>query len=107
MSGYSIFGDSLDGSDNGVRLDYYMADERAGEDGWKIERCYIKNEVRDIIAGDFFIACASNDGGLKSLPDDLMKKYGEMFRSPERFVKTEKGIEVIPIKPAKDAWERN
>lgn len=41
MGGYSIFGTSLDGSDKHVRLDAYMAEEYAGEDGWKVERCYI------------------------------------------------------------------
>ncbi len=46
MGGYSIFGDSLDGSDRGVRLDYYMADERGGKDGWKVERCYMEEGSR-------------------------------------------------------------
>lgn len=41
MGGYSIFGSSLDGTDIDVRLDQYMADERGGKDGWKIEKCYI------------------------------------------------------------------
>lgn len=42
MGGYSIFGSSLDGSDIDVRLDMYMACERGGKYGWKIEKCYIK-----------------------------------------------------------------
>ena len=33
----SIFGDALDGTDNGVRLDWYMS----GKDGWKVDYCYI------------------------------------------------------------------
>lgn len=33
----SIFGDCLDGTDNGVRLDWYMY----GEDAWKIDYCYM------------------------------------------------------------------
>lgn len=41
MSGYSIFGTSLDGTDKNVRLDAYMAAEKGGKDGWKIERCYL------------------------------------------------------------------
>lgn len=32
----SVFGDALDGSDNGVRLDLYIA-----EFGWKVEDCYM------------------------------------------------------------------
>lgn len=42
MGGYSIYGSSLDGSDLNVRLDQYMAAEHGGKDGWKIERCYMK-----------------------------------------------------------------
>ena len=34
MGGNSIFADSLDGADVGVRLDWYLND-------WKIEYCYI------------------------------------------------------------------
>lgn len=43
MGGYSIFGTSLDGSDKGVRLDYYMAAEHGGKDGWKVDYCYLPN----------------------------------------------------------------
>ena len=35
MMGRSIYADSLDGSDTGVRLDWYLSE-------WKIEDCYIK-----------------------------------------------------------------
>lgn len=41
MGGYSIFGSALDGSDNGVRLDHYMQEERGGKDGWVVEDCCI------------------------------------------------------------------
>ena len=40
MIGNSIFANSLDGSDMGVRLDWYIY----GEDAWKIEYCYIEND---------------------------------------------------------------
>lgn len=36
--GYSIFGDCLDGTDLGVRLDWYM---RASENPWKVDYCYL------------------------------------------------------------------
>lgn len=36
--GYSIFGDCLDGSDLGVRLDWYMRDPK---NPWKVEYCYL------------------------------------------------------------------
>lgn len=39
--GYSIYGTSLDESDIGVRLEQYMKDEYAGDEGWKVDYCYI------------------------------------------------------------------
>lgn len=105
--GYSIFARALDGTDNGVRLEQYMAAERGGKDGWKIERCYMKDESRsmiEIMAGDFFIAYAPIESEkFLSLPPDLEKKYSEKFKYPERFFKTENGIAAVPFKPiAKD-----
>lgn len=44
MGGYSIYASSLDGSDKCVRLEAYMADEHGGKDGWKIEKCYVKDD---------------------------------------------------------------
>lgn len=53
MGGYSIYGSALDGTDSCVRLEQYMAVERGGKNGWKIERCYVKTEeleqVKDLI----------------------------------------------------------
>ena len=53
MGGYSIYGSALDGTDPLVRLEQYMAAERGGKNGWKIERCYVKEEdfeqVKDLI----------------------------------------------------------
>ena len=37
----SIFGNSLDGTDRGVRLDWYMFSE---EKPWKIDYCYLDKE---------------------------------------------------------------
>lgn len=39
MCGYSIYGGSIDGTDPMVRLEAYMADERGGKNGWKVEDC--------------------------------------------------------------------
>ena len=39
--GYSIYASAMDGSDPNVRLEQYMAAELGGQDGWKIERCYM------------------------------------------------------------------
>ena len=41
MSGYSIFASCKDGTDNGIRLEAYMAAEKGGKEGWKVERCYM------------------------------------------------------------------
>ena len=50
MGGYSIFGYCLDVTSNqGVRLDYYMAEER-DINGWKVEDCYILEQMRDATA---------------------------------------------------------
>ena len=53
MGGYSIYGSALDGTDPCVRLEQYMAAEHGGKNGWKIERCYVKEEdleqVKDLI----------------------------------------------------------
>ena len=50
MGGYSIFGYCLDiTSDQGVRLDHYMAEER-DPSGWKVEDCYILERMRDAAA---------------------------------------------------------
>jgi len=40
QSSNSIFADCLDGTDLGVRLDWYMH----GVDGWKVDYCYLLNE---------------------------------------------------------------
>ena len=108
MSGYSVFGTSLDGTDKNVRLDAYMADEKGGKDGWKIERCYIKErEMIEIMAGDFFICYAPiSSEKFLSLPPDLEKKYAEKFRYPETFVRTNDGIKAIPYKPKTKDFER-
>ena len=50
MGGYSIFAYCLDPtSDQGVRLDWYMADE-GNADGWKVQECYILEHMRDAAA---------------------------------------------------------
>lgn len=44
MGGYSIYGSALDGSDPLVRLEGYMAAEKGGKDGWKVDYCYLCGE---------------------------------------------------------------
>jgi len=108
---YSIYASSLDGSDKNVRLEAYMADEYGGKDGWKIEKCYVKDEnnreMLDIIAGKFFIAYAPIESEkLLSMPKDLMKKYEDKFKYPERFYQTDNGIVAKAYKPVSKDMER-
>ena len=42
----SIFAYCLDGTDQGIRLDWYMEDE-GNKDGWKVEDCYILEQMQD------------------------------------------------------------
>ena len=102
MGGYSIYGGSIDGTDPCVRLEQYMADEKGGKDGWKIERCYTKErEMVDIIAGTFFI-CDCSGENFGSLNEDQLKTYTEMFKQPERFARIDGEIIAVPYTPAKN-----
>lgn len=104
MGGYSIYARSIDGTDPMVRLERYMATEHGGKDGWKIERCYFKNnekEMVDIIAGPFFI-CDCSGESFGSLNDEQLKKYTEMFKRPERFAQLGGEILTFPYTPSKD-----
>ena len=111
MGGYSIYGSSLDGSDRNVRLERYMAKEHGGKDGWKIERCYMKDDSKkqmlDVIAGKFFVCYAPIESEtFQSLPKDLAQKYERMFKYPETFVRTQNGITAVPFKPKSKEMER-
>ena len=46
MGGYSIFAYCLDGTDQGVRLDWLMAEE-GNPDGWKAADCYVLEQMWD------------------------------------------------------------
>lgn len=108
MAGYSIFGYALDGSDDGVRLESYMADEHGGSQGWKIERCYIKEpgrKILDIIAGTCFI-CDCSGESFGSLTDEQAKRYKGKYLLPETFIRVNGEILAIPFKPKDKAQER-
>ena len=62
MGGYSIFACCLDKtSDQGVRLDWYMAEE-GNHGGWKVEDCYILEQMRDVAAIAQFYRTERDDG---------------------------------------------
>lgn len=103
MGGYSIYAGSLDGEDPMARLDQCMADEHGGKNGWRVERCYIKEPARemiDVIAGTFFI-CDCSGQNFGSLSADQQKQFLELFKQPERFVKIAGEIVAIPYTPAR------
>lgn len=110
MGGYSIYASCLDGTDPCLRLDGYMSAEHGGENGWKIEKCYMKEnsrEMLDIIFGQFFIAYAPIESeNFQSLPKNLAEKYKEKFKYPERIAKVNGEIVAVPFKPKTKEAER-
>ena len=64
-------------------------------------------EVADIIHGDFFIARSNiADEKYDSLTNEQILKYKQLFRYPERFRRTEHGIEIEPFNPHRTERER-
>lgn len=56
-------------------------------------------EMIDIIAGTFLVV-GIGDENFTSLSDGLQKKYADMFKNPEQFVKLNNEIIAVPIKPS-------
>ena len=103
MGGFSIYASSLDGVDKMVRLEAYMAAEHGGKNGWKVERCYPKLQTREmveIMVGTFFI-CDCSGESFGSLSEEQLKKYTEMFKQPERFLRINGEILALPYSPPK------
>lgn len=61
MGGYSVFASCLDGTDPGVRLEWYM-EEHGNTGGWKAEDCYILEQMRDVAAIQSLNKTAQDDG---------------------------------------------
>ena len=58
----------------------------------------LKGKVIDIIAGDFFICYAPPDNSeLSSLPDELIQKYTEVFKTPQAFIDIGGKMLVVPV----------
>ena len=86
-----------------------VCNEEGKMNGAELNRAIYSNdkEILDIIAGKFFIAYAPIESeSFLSMPKDLMKKYEDKFRSPERFYQTDKGIETKAYKPISKDMER-
>ncbi len=54
-------------------------------------------KISDIIAGDFFICYAlPNRPEFSSLPDELIQKYSELFKTPKTFIKIDGKLIIVP-----------
>lgn len=99
MGGYSIYGSSLDKSDMNVHLERYMRDEHGGADGWRIERCYIKENVpitNQILADNFIVAYTTNGKNILSdITQELVDKYFKQFEKPDKFHRNKNGEIVV------------
>lgn len=99
MGGYSIYGSSLDKTDMNVRLERYMYNEHGGADGWKIERCYIKEIVpivNQVIADNFIVAYTPNgENHLSDITQELVDKYFKQFEKPDKFHRSIDGNIVV------------
>ena len=68
-------------------------------DGLEFNRViYDENgEIADIIAGDFFICYAPPDRpDFSSLPDELIQKYSELFKTPKVFIRIDGKLIIMP-----------
>ena len=86
-----------------------VCNEEGKMNGAELNRAIYSNdkEILDIIAGKFFIAYAPIESeSFLSMPKDLMKKYEDKFRYPERFYQTDKGIETKAYRPISKDMER-
>lgn len=69
-------------------------------DGLEFNRViYDENgKIADIIAGDFFICYAPpNRPDFSSLPDELIRKYSELFKTPQAFIDIGGKMLVVPV----------
>ena len=67
----------------------------------------LRDEIYDIIAGDFFICRAPADSDtFVSLTENQIKKYMKEFQYPELFRRTWNGIEAVQVKPHSRDYER-
>lgn len=86
-----------------------ICNEEGKMNGSELNRAvYSKDkQILDVIAGKFFVAYAPFESeSFLSMPKDLMKKYEDKFRYPERFYKPPEGIEAKAYKPVAKDMER-
>lgn len=98
MGGYSIFGNSLDGTDRGVRLERYMAEE-GNPGGWKVEDCYILEWMRDAAAIPDLSRAEQEDGTVCYFFGDTTIRAEEAIEDGKLCLKPITGDQVGP-----DGW---
>lgn len=76
MFSKSIFACCLDGTDQGVRLDWYMAEE-GNPDGWVVEDCYILERMQDAAAIPALKRIEQRDGTVSYFFGDTFMKIFE------------------------------
>ena len=65
-----------------------VCDEEGKLKGYELNRSIVG---KDIIAGTFFLAGIAEED-LTDLPDDMAEKYEAVFKSPQAFFKSPRGI---------------
>lgn len=93
-AGYSIFSDCLDGTDPGVRLEWYMAEE-GNKDGWKVEDCYILEHMRDVASIPHLCKCQQEDGSFCYFFGDTTIWAEEIVEGETVHLKPVKGDQVV------------
>lgn len=89
VGGYSIFASSIDGADFNVRLENYLKAERGGENGWEIERCFVKENVPIIdrlICGNLVVCNTPKEKGgqISDITQEQVDKYYDLFKYYEK-----------------------
>ncbi len=82
-----------------VRLERYMWNEHGGADGWRIERCYIKENVpvvNQVLADNFIVAYTpKGENSLADITQELVDKYFKQFEKPDKFHRNKNGEIVV------------
>ena len=85
-----------------------LCDEEAKLTGEPLNRALRDEDgdIYDIVAGKFFV-CGIGEEDFTSLPKELQKKYEDIFKQPEAFLKMGSKIVAIPTEPAKPSVKKD
>ncbi len=85
-----------------------LCDEEAKLTGKALNRALRDEDgdIYDIVAGKFFV-CGIGEEDFTSLPKELQKKYEDIFKQPEAFLKMGSKIVAIPTEPAKPSVKKD